>query len=456
MANFSIVNLSALYGAYRWDAECYQPHILDAAGALGHFRTVRLGDISYITDGQHGYHEVDAESSIRHITARCVEGGIVTDTQADRLSLKTHNANVRSQLKAGDVLLSTAGTIGEAGIVENDVLPANIDQDVARIALQNGAGIDPYFLVAFLRSELGRFQSARATTGQIQMHITLNALRDFEIPILSDQSKITELMQRGVAARRSADRLTLDAESLFVNFLGFDRIGLSKKKCYACAFSELQTEARFDAEYFSPKYQRIIKRLREEGKTLSDVAQLSERVFTPPMDKDARTFRYIEIGSLTGDGRAEFEKVEVADAPSRAAWIVKPGDIITSTVRPIRRLSAMISADQDGCVCSSGFAVLTPKTGDSGIEPEVLLTYLRLPVICEILNLHTTASMYPAIPVQRLMQIPILVPDKAVRKQIVAKVRASLDACRESIRLLDQAKQTVEDMITGASARKRR
>ncbi|MGA7933059.1 MAG: hypothetical protein WCA35_05890 [Kovacikia sp.] len=81
------------------------------------------------------------------------------------------------------------------------------------------------------------------------------------------------------------------------------------------------------------------------------------------------------------------------EAPSRAQWIVRKDDVITSTVRPIRRLTALIERNQDGYVCSSGFAVFQPAK----VQPEVLLVYLRLPIICEILDLHTTASMYPAI-----------------------------------------------------------
>jgi len=52
-----------------------------------------------------------------------------------------------------------------------------------------------------------------------------------------------------------------------------------------------------------------------------------------------------------------------------------------------------LEPEQAGNICSSGFAVLTPK----GIPSELLFAYLRLPVICELMDLHTTASMYPAI-----------------------------------------------------------
>ena len=159
------------------------------------------------------------------------------------------------------------------------------------------------------------------------------------------------------------------------------------------------------------------------------------------------------VDGLAQSSDGDPETRDVADAPSRAAWVVKPGDIITSTVRPIRRLSALIRNNQDGCVCSSGFAVLTPKTGVNGIEPEVLLTYLRLPVICEILDLYTTASMYPAIPVDSLLRIPIVVPEKAAQKQIVAKVQDAMAARQEGKRLLDKAKKSVEDMISGESGR---
>lgn len=172
------------------------------------------------------------------------------------------------------------------------------------------------------------------------------------------------------------------------------------------------------------------------------MAKLATRRFKP---QGGVEFQYIEIGNLTGFGTAESGPVPGEDAPSRATWIVKPGDVITTTVRPIRRLSAIISEDQGGYVCSSGFAVLKPTS----VEPELLLAYLRLPLICELLGLHTTASMYPAISTADLMRIPISIPNAATRKKIVAKVRDSLDARRKARRLLHEAKAMVEREILG-------
>jgi restriction endonuclease S subunit len=90
----------------------------------------------------------------------------------------------------------------------------------------------------------------------------------------------------------------------------------------------------------------------------------------------------------------------------------------------------------------------------TAIEPELLLVYLRLPLVCELLDLNTTASMYPAISTADLLRIPISLPDAPTRERIVAKVKESFAARREARRLLDEAKALVEKAILSANGGK--
>jgi restriction endonuclease S subunit len=212
---------------------------------------------------------------------------------------------------------------------------------------------------------------------------------------------------------------------------------------YERSYTYVSTAERFDAQYFSPRMQNLIAALSQDQLTIADVAKLAHRRFKP---KPGAEFRYIEIGDVTSSGTANSSPVASDEAPSRATWIVRPGDVITTTVRPIRRLSAIIRDEQNGYVCSSGFAVLTPTT----IEPELLLVYLRLPLICELLDLHTTASMYPAISTSSLMKIPITLPDDPVRQRIVVKVQESFHTRREAYRLMEEAKALVDKAILQA------
>ena len=83
------------------------------------------------------------------------------------------------------------------------------------------------------------------------------------------------------------------------------------------------------------------------------------------------------------------------------------------------------------------------------VVPEVLMTEQRRSIICEILDLYCTASMYPAIPEGRLTRSPIDMLDTKTRKPVVSKVQEGMTARAEAARLLEQAKKTVEDLMAG-------
>src|SRR5204862_7159192 len=136
------------------------------------------------------------------------------------------------------------------------------------------------------------------------------------------------------------------------------------------------------------------------------------------------------------------------DAPSGATWYVHSGDVITSTVRPIRRLSALSSDDQNDSVASSGFVVLDPRD----VPAEVLLTYLRLPAFCELMDLHTSASMYPAISDRDLLALPFPDISVATKNNIVATVRVGLAARQQAHSLVNTATRAVEVAIEGSES----
>ena len=460
MAVWSAVRLSSLTPDLRLDAEYYRPDLLKLDRELEHLQARRFGDIGgQFVVGPFGSdfnveNYID-DSPYRYVRGKDVKPFFLQDDDNAYMPRAEFDRLSKYALKPFDILISVVGTLGNCAIVPEAIgkavfsckstvwRPPELRDDFA------------FYLAAYLNCRIGQALFQRMPRGHVQTGLNLDDLRSMPIvePDSQNLKRIAAMVRRSQLEVSNARAAVTAAEMLLMEALGLDRLNLTPQKCYFRRFGDLQAETRFDAEYFNPKYQRIIRRLREGGQTLANVAALSERVFNPAGWTTSSTFRYIEIGSLSGDGEAESEIVEIVDAPSRATWIVRPGDIITSTVRPIRRLSALIRDNQDGCVCSSGFAVLTPKSGADGVEPEVLLTYLRLPVICEILDLHTTASMYPAIPVHRLMNMPIIVPDRRARKQIVAKVQEGMAFRGESARLLREATKKVEELIASEFGR---
>ena len=76
-----------------------------------------------------------------------------------------------------------------------------------------------------------------------------------------------------------------------------------------------------------------------------------------------------------------------------------------------------------------------------------MLTFLRMPVICELLDLYASASMYPAITDAHIFSLPFPQIDVAMEAQVVANIRDARQAKAKAAQLLEAAKRAVEIAI---------
>lgn len=343
-------------------------------------------------------------------------------------------------LEKGDLIITKVGSPCHTSIVEDYDLVA-LSRTV--LGIKKIRNVDPYYLLIFLRSHFGFQQLLRQRELTIQYQLTLDRVKKVRIYKASQdfQNVIRKAALKYLELISVSKSLYSQAEDLLLSELGLKDWQPTEETVAVKSFAEsFLSSDRLDAEYYQPKQQKVMAIMRQSGLCIADVVSLAKRKFQP--DKQGE-FNYIEIGNLSGEGFANSEMVAMEEAPSRAQWIVKTNDVITSTVRPIRRLSALIESEQNNYICSSGFAVLKPTK----IEPEVLLIYLRSPIVCEILDLHTTASMYPSISTEDLLSIPITLPEESTRQEITKKVRESRKAQEQSKQLLEIAKTGVEKAI---------
>jgi hypothetical protein len=244
------------------------------------------------------------------------------------------------------------------------------------------------------------------------------------------------------AYERNASSITEveKAGQILLHALGLEGWQPPEPLTYQRRASEAFAAGRLDSAYFSPRVAELLRLLGANEITIHDVAPPRHEQFIPG---GAGEFDYLEISGVRSDGTATSERLLRSDAPSRATWHVRAGDVITSTVRPIRRLSAIITPEQDGFVCSSGFVVLHPTT----VSPELLLTYLLLSPVCELMNLHTSASMYPAISERDLLCLPFRRVDAEIEVKIKRSIQSAHTARRAARELLERAKRVVEIAI---------
>jgi hypothetical protein len=337
----------------------------------------------------------------------------------------------------GAVLFARVGEIG-AGVNLSDQV--TISPNI--IAAELRESIDPYFVGVFANTKYGRVQLEAGTKAVAQPTISTESIRALRVPPLGTavQQKIAEIFKRSAHADDDGNQFFSKAETTLLEKLGLKNWQPPASLSYVRDSSDAFRAGRLDAEFFAPRVRELLERLGRDGLTVNDVAPPRRERFAPAAQGD---FHYIEIGGIGADGTARSDVVPQSEAPSRATQRVRAGDIITSTVRPIRRLSAIIGAEQDGHVCSSGFVVLQARA----IRPDALLTYLRLPPVCALMDLHTSASLYPAISEADLLALPIpKIPD-AVQQEIESLAEAGRQAKRRSTQLLEAAKRAVEIAI---------
>jgi len=435
----SVVNLSEVFKeneTFRIDSEFFQKHFLENAQLITSNYRMRefLSSESFVNIKNLSLNKNFNYLEISNVS---LSGLGYATNETDYLNIPDRATYI---LKNHDIVISTVrpNRNAVAFIRQGKRLVGTSGFTVLRIDK-----LSPYYVFAFCKTKYFITHLMRENTATMYPAVSDNDVLNSRIlvPSTTFQAKIEDLVKTAYAKLEKSKTLYTLAESLLLQALGLDNWQPPKEAVAIKNFSaSFGATGRLDAEYYQPKYQSMISILRCSGKCIGNVATLKKRKF---QQNEIDSFNYIEIGSISGEGYANSELVDIENTPSRAQWIVKTGDVITSTVRPIRRLTALIEEEQNQYVCSSGFAVLKPIN----IEPEVLMIYLRLPIICEIIDLHTTNSMYPAISTDDLLNIPIVLPKKQISKNIVGKIKASRQMKQQSHLLLFMAKQAIEIAI---------
>jgi type I restriction enzyme S subunit len=196
--------------------------------------------------------------------------------------------------------------------------------------------------------------------------------------------------------------------------------------------SEVTAHDRLDAEYYAHDIRSLYLDLRAKaaGRLGDRVARTVERFARGKLDE----IDYLDISSVDArSGVALPNRMEAAEAPSRASYVVRPGDVLVSTVRPDRNVVALVTKTGDvPVVASNGFCLLRAD----GVPPELVFAFCKTDAFRRLLARRATASMYPAATDRDVLDMPFVEPNSASMASIVAKVQqglAMMEAARTSI-----------------------
>lgn len=144
-------------------------------------------------------------------------------------------------------------------------------------------------------------------------------------------------------------------------------------------------------------------------------------------------FHYIEIGDVDYlDGVNISPKISFSESPSRARRIVKPKDVIISTVRTYLRAIGVVP-EVDDVICSTGFCVLRDQSGC--LDQDFLSFTVKSEwFISEVIG-NSYGVSYPAINSSELVELKITLPPLDEQKAIVEHLQMEISKFDRSIQL---------------------
>lgn len=169
--------------------------------------------------------------------------------------------------------------------------------------------------------------------------------------------------------------------------------------------------ARLDYEFHHPRYRAQQDGLRKGGAVeLGDLVRIAKSR-PAVLSQQNEEVEYVELSDVGLEYQeiVNSERLKVHDLPSRAAYQVFQGQILTAvagnSIGTARHASAFVTKNYDGAICSNGFRVL--EVNEDKIPTLYLLYCLSTPVVQEQIFRLRTGAAIPAISESDLKRILI-------------------------------------------------
>ena len=356
-----------------------------------------------------------------------------------------HKKEIKTELNKGDIVISKIGSIGNIGIINEELSPCNFSQN--NIGIKMNGKIDSHYLATYMISKYCLFQLHRYSTIQVQSKLNLSDIRNLIVPIPSPeiQKYIGDKVRKAEELREEAKILQKEIDILLeVDML----LKEETDKVYNIYDSkinwtnEINIEDRIDPNFYQKKYISTIEKLGNNKVRLEKYVRITKRKY-----KIGDINKYIEISSINNSFGTIDEVEELRqEIPTSAKYQVKEGDILVSLVRPTRKAISIVTKEYDNAICTGGFAVLQSK---GKVPVEFLTAVLRTNFVGIQFERYCAGSTYPTINEDDVVKVFIPMYSENQINKIAENYRRIIDNIYKSKQLIQEAKQDVEDLIEG-------
>jgi type I restriction enzyme S subunit len=405
-----------------------------------------------LTDGEHAGQKFIDEGAL-FIKNSSVKRYNISEFDGFYISKEKNDLLKRSKLKKHDVLFTTIGNLGFSALVNNDVVNANINQNVVRMRV-NEKITSPQYLCCFLNSKITRFQVETLFTGNIYPLLTYPKIKSIKVFIKDRkiEKKITSLLLKAEENQINALQKISAAKKIFHDSLNVDFSKIEKKMFYSIKKSNISNEDLMTPAFYYPLYTSTAKLIAEKNKveTLEELADLENgdevgsinyKGYLERKESDLPFIRTSDLINFDIDSYPDYyiEKSIYADLNQG----VKENEILFTKDGKVG-ITAFITKS-DKCILSSGMLRIIPKS--EKINPHYLFIALSVKEVGTYQAIQRTvvASTIPHLREDRIQdfRIPILIN----QKEIISLTESAFNLKDKRKEMINEARLLLESSL---------
>ena len=430
----------------------------------------RLGDICLVKGGKRipaGCTLTDIDTGHKYIRVADMKNGSVIVENVKYITDEIHDKIKAYKISKDDVYITVAGTIGDSGIIPDELDNANLTENADKLVLFNG--INKYCLHFFLSSGFFQEQISDAITKVGQPKLAITRIQNFLLPLppLSVQNAIVAKLEQVLPLVDAYENALLQKEELKSALP--DKI---KKAILQEAITGQLTEAWRKSATIKESGKQLLDRIIEErnAKAIADWEEALKKnpkakkpvpVVASEIDEEEIPFevpeswcwcRWGELSELIQYGynapakeSGRIKMVRITDIQNgKVQWNTVPFCEISDTDIQIYQLrkndilfartggtvgkSFLVDEEPENAVFA-GYLIRT-QYDDKKLNPKYMKMFMESQIYWDQLKNGTIATAQPNCNGQTLSKMILPLPPLEEQQEIVKKVEELLELCK--------------------------
>ena len=430
----------------------------------------RLGDICLVKGGKRipaGCTLTDIDTGHKYIRVADMKNGSVIVENVKYITDEIHDKIKAYKISKDDVYITVAGTIGDSGIVPDELDNANLTENADKLVLFNG--INKYCLHFFLSSGFFQEQISDAITKVGQPKLAIIRIQNFLLPLppLAVQNAIVEKLEQVLPLVDAYENAILQKEELKSALP--DKV---KKAILQEAITGQLTEAWRKSATIKESGKQLLDRIIEErnAKAIADWEKALKKnpkakkpapIVASEIEEDEIPFeipeswcwcRWGELSELIQYGynapakeSGRIKMVRITDIQNgKVQWNTVPFCEISDTDIQVYQLrkndilfartggtvgkSFLVDEEPENAVFA-GYLIRT-QYDDKKLNPKYMKMFMESQIYWDQLKNGTIATAQPNCNGQTLSKMILPLPPLEEQQEIVKKVEELLELCK--------------------------